>query len=252
MNPSLLAKALPFLKKALPIGVATKAIANTDPKLKRFIGSALASGYAIDEVLNFMRSSSQTTDKRKQESSEAQRAAQGIARPDELARESTRQTGAHLTDIAKKATQLGIGVGTAAFGAPIASAIGGALGMGGEGEQPAQEAPQEPQVEDGRNFFQRALEGVSFFDLDDNLKAKIGSLKKPLDNLETQGAPWEHKSVQKIVNAIRSLTGGAGMVEQEAARQGMPPQGEQQAQQGPSADEAVLAGMERLMQMLGK
>jgi hypothetical protein len=62
------------------------------------------------------------------------------------------------------------------------------------------------------SFFERAMEGISFFDLSDELKPNVGKLMKRLDSLEGQGTKWSDKSVQKIVRGLKKMVKGEGIL----------------------------------------
>ena len=207
MNPGLMA----LLKKGIPAGVAAKALSKLSPQLGRFIGTAAAAGFGGDAVIEFLRQKTQPVGKRLSDQRLAERAQSGQATPDELKQlqeiEDARESRA------KRSALLGLGAGAVAAGSGKIGEILGSLG-----QRTTQQAPiSQPEIE-SRNYFQRAMEGVSFFDLDEGLKRRIGTLKKPLDNLEAQGVPWEDKTVQKLVRQMRRLVGEEGFVEQEAER----------------------------------
>lgn len=46
---------LPFLSKALPVGLAVKGLSAANPKLQSFLGGAAAADYGIDQALDFLR-----------------------------------------------------------------------------------------------------------------------------------------------------------------------------------------------------
>ena len=214
---------LDFLGDFIPANVSLASIAKLNPSMASFFSAATTAGYAADQIKSYLKTMTGEPSGRKQ-------------RREELGRQSNSQ-GMRQDQIREK-TQLDEQVQDRPNISP--SAIGGLAGLASQlGQQPGQpdQTDQQPsqditeldqqldpqaeidqQQERTPNFFQRAMEGVDFFDLDDTAKPKVASLKKMIDNLETQGAPWEDKSVQKIVKALRRSAGKGGIVAQEAKR----------------------------------
>lgn len=249
MSAALLSKIAPLLNKAIPIGMAANQISKVDPRLKRFLAGAVASGYGLEQAMEQLRGLSADPGQRSQQARERQAAAQGTALPSEKARVREREDEAKGASVLRRGVQLAAGAALA--GASPASAIGSLLGLGGgDGSEPMSQAP----TADGRNYFQRAMEGVSFLDLDEGLKAKVGSLKQRLDNMEQQGIPYKDRSVQNVIRAMRQLVGQQGIIEQESARfemgQSQQPQ-QMGGQQGGGADEQAIAILQQIAQRFG-
>jgi len=247
MSAALLSKIAPLLNKAIPIGMAANQISKVDPRLKRFLAGAVASGYGLEQAMEQLRGLTSDPGQRSQQARERQAAAQGTALPSEKARVREREDEAKGASVLRGGVQLAAGAALA--GAGPMGAIGSLLGIGGGGD--GSETMSQAPAADGRNYFQRAMEGVSFFDLDDGLKAKVGSLKQRLDSMEQQGVPYEDRSVQNVVKAMRQLVGQQGMVEQESARFEMGQPQQMGGQQGGNADEQAIAILQQIAQRFG-
>ncbi len=81
----MLNKILPLLNKALPVGLAIKGLGKIDPRLSNFASGAFGAGYTADQVIDFLRTSFENPGEKGVRKGLDQRAAQGTARPDELA-----------------------------------------------------------------------------------------------------------------------------------------------------------------------
>lgn len=224
---ALLAKAWPKLKEFLPAGMAAKGVGGLDKRTQRFLVGALGSGYALDEVGGFLSQMTESPQEAAMREDFRQRRDQGIALSGEKASIAQDERGERAGQMLKKGAQVAVGAAAGGLMGGIPGAVMGAAEQAMPDKQP-----------DERNYFQRAMEGVSFFDLDESIKPKVGAIKSRLDEMEAQGVPWEDKTVQKLAQAVRSLAGAGGMVEQESARV------EQRQMQG-SADDLVAMGLQQ-------
>lgn len=118
-------KVIPFLNKAIPLGLALKGIKKADSRIGSFLEGAIASGYGADQVIDYLRdkvANPAVQDKRAQIQQLEQ---QGIARPDERALGQSLRQDRIPGDLLQEGAKLG------------ASALGGlgAAGLIGRGEQ---------------------------------------------------------------------------------------------------------------------
>lgn len=148
----LIARALPLLNKALPMGLASQGLAKIDPRLKDFIQSSISAGYSLDTILDYMREKAQGN-----KTPAEDRVASGMARPDEMASAANIQQGRQPLN-----TLQNMAVAGAAGGAG-AAALGG-LGslMGGDQQQaiqPSEVLPADQQQMLGQQQPMQQLEG---------------------------------------------------------------------------------------------
>ena len=102
---SLITRAVPFLNKLIPFGMASKGLSKIDPRFGKFIQTSLASGYTADEVMDFIRNKFSNDYENELESKENR------LRPDQKATlEQLRQQGRTVKGIQTLAT-LGTGIG---------------------------------------------------------------------------------------------------------------------------------------------
>lgn len=143
---TIISRAIPFLSKVLPIGMAVKGLEKIDPRLGAFMSGAFGAGYTSEQVLDFLRDKFQNPENLGVKNRLEQGSAQGTLRPDEKA---------SLKSI-REAQQIPNAIGSAITGgAAIAgglgalknlkdsqSAIGGAISpsqiLGPEAQSPAQ------------------------------------------------------------------------------------------------------------------
>ena len=133
MIANLVSRALPFLNKALPMGIASQGLSKIDPRIKNFIQSSLAAGYTMDTVLDFVRDKFQGESSKKIKAGLEQRESSRRARPDERSALASIRQSSEPGDI----LQTGVGIATG-LGA-------GMLGMG-EGQPQQQQAVQPSEV----------------------------------------------------------------------------------------------------------
>ncbi|MHA2064162.1 MAG: hypothetical protein ACXABY_07255 [Candidatus Thorarchaeota archaeon] len=186
--------------------------------MKAFFGMAAASGLGLDTAFNGLRDVFQTPGSNAEQQRLQQGVQQGTSRPDEeraLGKLQQQDIG-QLKGIAVPAAAALAGAGAAQSQGlqGILSQLTG--GQGAQGEQP-QEQPQE---EPGRkqSFFERAMEGLSFFDLPDTARDAVGPIMRKLDTLEAQNVPWEDKVVQRLANQARNMASEPTMAGQEDVR----------------------------------
>jgi hypothetical protein len=117
MIANLLSRAMPFLNKALPMGIASQGLSKIDPRIKNFIQSSLAAGYTMDTVLDFVRDKFQGEKSKQIKSSLQQRESSRQARPDEKAALSRIRQSSEPGDILQAGAGLVSGLGAGYFGA---------------------------------------------------------------------------------------------------------------------------------------
>lgn len=209
-------KLAPFLKKALPAGVALKGISSSNSRMKKFITSAAAAGYSTDVILDFIRGLTKKSGRQQMLENAAFRKSQGTARPDELVEAQQFEEQEARKQALKGAAAVGAGLASSALPVGAAGRAAASLipGLLGGGEEQTQERETQP------TFFQRAMQGVDFLNLSDKNKQRVGPLMKRLDRMEEQGMSWKDRSVQTIVNALRRITKteDKGLIETESAR----------------------------------
>jgi len=132
MIANLVSRALPFLNKALPMGLASQGLSKIDPRIKNFIQSSLAAGYTMDAVLDFVRDRMENPSSKSIRAKLDQRESSGQARPDELA------ANAQIRQSSEPGNMLQAGLG-------LATGLGAGM-MGMEGGQPQQQAIQPSEV----------------------------------------------------------------------------------------------------------
>jgi hypothetical protein len=209
---------LPFLNGKMPVQKAVTSLMSLSPQMKAFFGMAAASGLGLDTAFNGLRDVFQTPGSNAEQQRLQQGVQQGTSRPDEeraLGKLQQQDIG-QLKGIAVPAAAALAGAGAAQSQGlqGILSQLTG--GQGAQGEQP-QEQPQE---EPGRkqSFFERAMEGLSFFDLPDTARDAVGPIMRKLDTLEAQNVPWEDKVVQRLANQARNMASEPTMAGQEDVR----------------------------------
>jgi len=231
-----------ILNKGLPIAASIKGISAADPRLRAFLYAAAAAGYTTDKILGFLNDVGMQSEEKRTRGQMAQREAQGVARPDELARlEQARQSE---------------GIQQAASG--LAGLAGGYAGGSMAGRLQAETSDAEPPdikkpPPSPRSYVQIALEGANYLDLPKGIIPKVGPLVKRLNRLEEQGVPFKDASVKKLVKAIRKFTGIDAM---ESARSNLVEEERQRFQGGygvgenSSSDQQLLAMLDQLSQTL--
>jgi hypothetical protein len=142
---ALIARALPLLNKAIPMGLASQGLAKIDPRLKRFIQSSIASGYSLDTILEYLRDKAQGN-----KTPAEDRVASGMARPDEMASAANLQQGRQPIN-----TLQNMAVAGAAGGAGLAALGGLESLMGGNEQQAIQPSEVMPAEDQGRMLGQQ-------------------------------------------------------------------------------------------------
>lgn len=217
------------------------------PQMKAFFGMAAASGLGLDTAFNGLRDVFQTPGSNAEKQRLQQGVQQGTSRPDEeraLGKLQQQDIG-QLKGIAVPAAAALAGAGAAQSQGlqGILSQLTG--GQGAQGEQP-QEEPGRKQ-----SFFERAMEGLSFFDLTDTAKDAVGPIMRQLDVLESQNVPWEDKAVQRLANKARNMASEPTMAGQEQARfqdaYGQPQQSQDPQQQAAGGQAQLMQQMQALI-----
>lgn len=140
----------PLLNKVVPTALAVKGIQKVNPRLGKFLTSAVASGFGMDEAIDFLRNRFGNQQGEKFKAQLQEKGRQGKLRPDEeAAQESIRQS---------ERTPNAIGTG-ARLGATLAGGIGGLVSSAllGEDSQQAQSTEQQqeqPQSKDPLELLQ--------------------------------------------------------------------------------------------------
>jgi len=235
-----------FLKQGIPTGAAIKGLSSIDPKISKFIKTASLAGYGTNAILDYFKDAVSPKGAKLDQQRMESRAAKGTARPDEVAALSEEE--ASLPSVAGKAASVGIPI---AAGLASAGALGGATAAAQaapaaaaaiQGAAAPAAAPAAPAAATKLGLFEQAMKGISFFDLSDDQKTRIGPMKKRLDALDSQGATAKDKAVKTLFRAIDKIVNKSGVVEQEAERfaQGQAPAAPQSAApaQAPSMDPA--------------
>lgn len=167
-------KIFPLLNKFLPPTLAAKALGKMDSRFARFFTNTLASGYATDKALSFLRNRFMgEKDENEQQLEQGQ--AQGTLRPDEQA---------SLQNI-KHSQAIPNAIGTAASMAPVIgagiSALGSGKGQGQVQQEPQIQQPQQAQPTASMNMDIRSVIQEKNPQLDSLIARVIDSKNSPED-----------------------------------------------------------------------
>jgi len=221
---SITSKVKTLMKAPVGAGTVLQGLTKLVPHLGSFISGAYSAGYAADQILDFVRSRTESPSERRKEDLLRQRSSSGEARPDEKAMlSSIEQSRAPL----EAAFGAGKGLAQIAGGLGVSSAV--------SGQQQQEQALQQQQVDLAQadqeaRTQDREAERAQRFDLE---REKIGSKEKmhseklahkerlqekgfkskeesrlrkeqELAKLEEQNvSPGELEKIDSIVNALR-------------------------------------------------
>lgn len=146
-----------------------------------------------------------------------------------------------------------ISAGAKAAGAGLAAGQAASLLKPGESKQQAPSAPSEPPsppAEDKRPYMERAREmmeeeGIDFFSLSGPRKKRVGILMNRLRDLQEEGKPWDHRSVQAVRRKIMDFAKGEGLStveleEENVERQQAAPQAAPEMKEKPERSREVM------------
>jgi hypothetical protein len=129
-------KLLALSHKAIPAALAAKGLGKIDPRLEKFFGAAVASGYTIDAALDFAREKFSPSEAGEQDTQRLEQGeAQGTLRPDEGASLQVQRQGQQIPNALQGAASIGAGLaggGIASLAGGGANAIGQAMASQGD------------------------------------------------------------------------------------------------------------------------